>query len=117
MRELYPEIEPYRTERFAVGDGHTLHVEECGNPGGLPVVFLHGGPGAGLSPYHRRFFDPARWRVVLFDQRGAGQSTPFASLDDRRNRRSLGLSPRSRGEMSGRTVRGGADSQNKQHLV
>ena len=80
MRELYPEIEPCRTERLAVGDGHTLHVEECGNPDGLPVVFLHGGPGAGLSPYHRRFFDPACWRVVLFDQRGAGQSTHFASL-------------------------------------
>jgi proline iminopeptidase len=81
MRELYPEIEPYRTERFAVGDGHTLYIEECGNPDGLPAVFLHGGPGAGLSPYHRRFFDPARWRVVLLDQRGAGRSTPFASLD------------------------------------
>ena len=82
MHELYPEIEPYRHERFAVGDGHVLHVEECGNPDGLPVVFLHGGPGAGLSPYHRRFFDPARWRVALFDQRGAGQSTPFAELTD-----------------------------------
>jgi proline iminopeptidase len=81
MRELYPEIEPYRTERLAVGDGHTLYVEECGNPGGLPVIFLHGGPGAGLSRYHRRFFDPARYRIVLFDQRGAGQSTPFASLE------------------------------------
>lgn len=81
MRELYPEIEPYRSERFAVGDGHTLYVEECGNPDGLPVVFLHGGPGAGLASYHRRFFDPARYRVVLFDQRGAGKSTPFASLD------------------------------------
>jgi len=81
MRELYPEIEPYRTERLAVGDGHTLYIEECGNPEGRPVVFLHGGPGAGLSRYHRRFFDPARWRVVLFDQRGAGQSTPFASLE------------------------------------
>ena len=80
MRELYPEIEPYRTASLAVGGGHTLRVEECGNPDGLPAVFLHGGPGAGLSPYHRRFFDPARWRVVLFDQRGAGQSTPFASL-------------------------------------
>ena len=81
MRELYPEIEPYRTERFPVGDGHTLYIEECGNPEGLPAVFLHGGPGAGLSSYHRRFFDPARWRVVLFDQRGAGKSMPFASLD------------------------------------
>ena len=82
MRELYPEIEPYRSERFPVGDRHTLHLEECGNADGLPVVFLHGGPGAGLSAYHRRFFDPARWRIVLFDQRGAGQSTPFADLED-----------------------------------
>jgi len=81
MRELYPEIEPYRREHLAIDARHTLYVEECGNPDGLPVVFLHGGPGAGLSPHHRRFFDPARWRIVLFDQRGAGQSTPFASLD------------------------------------
>ena len=82
MRELYPEIEPYRTERFPVSDRHTLYVEECGNPDGLPAVFLHGGPGAGLARYHRRFFDPARWRIVLFDQRGAGRSTPFADLED-----------------------------------
>lgn len=81
LRNLYPEIEPYRTERFPVGNGHTLYLEECGHPRGLPVVFLHGGPGAGLADYHRRFFDPARWRVVLFDQRGAGRSTPFASLE------------------------------------
>jgi proline iminopeptidase len=82
MRELYPEIEPYRSERVAVDTRHTLHVEECGNPDGLPVVFLHGGPGAGVSPYHRRFFDPARYRIVLFDQRGAGRSTPPAELVD-----------------------------------
>ncbi|MDE1893959.1 MAG: prolyl aminopeptidase [Pseudomonadota bacterium] len=82
MRELYPEIEPYRSRRLAVDALHTLHVEECGNPAGLPALFLHGGPGAGLSPYHRRFFDPARYRIVLFDQRGAGQSTPFAELTD-----------------------------------
>ncbi|MBU6417395.1 MAG: prolyl aminopeptidase [Xanthomonadaceae bacterium] len=82
MRELYPEIEPHRREHLAVDARHTLYVEECGNPDGLPVVFLHGGPGAGLSPYHRCFFDPARWRVVLFDQRGAGRSTPFADLTD-----------------------------------
>jgi proline iminopeptidase len=80
MRELYPEIEPYRTHRLAVDDIHELHVEECGNPEGLPVVFLHGGPGAGVSPYHRRFFDAARYRIVLFDQRGAGRSTPHAEL-------------------------------------
>jgi proline iminopeptidase len=82
MRELYPEIEPYQTHRLAVDAIHTLHVEECGNPAGLPVVFLHGGPGAGIAAYHRRFFDPARYRIVLFDQRGAGQSTPFAELTD-----------------------------------
>jgi proline iminopeptidase len=82
MRELYPPIEPYRTQRIAVDGTHTLRVEECGNPDGLPVIFLHGGPGAGLAPYHRRFFDPARYRIVLFDQRGAGQSTPFADLTD-----------------------------------
>ncbi|TWI01845.1 proline iminopeptidase [Luteimonas cucumeris] len=82
MRELYPEIEPYRTHRLAVDALHELHVEECGHPDGVPVVFLHGGPGAGLSPYHRRFFDPTRYRVVLFDQRGAGRSTPHAELRD-----------------------------------
>ena len=82
MRELYPQIEPYQTHRLAVDALHTLHVEECGNPAGLPVIFLHGGPGAGVSTYHRRFFDPARYRIVLFDQRGAGQSTPFAELTD-----------------------------------
>ncbi len=82
MRELYPEIEPYRTHRLAVDALHELHIEECGNPDGLPVVFLHGGPGAGVSPYHRRFFDPRRYRIVLFDQRGAGNSTPPAELRD-----------------------------------
>ena len=82
MRTLYPEIEPYRSQRIAVDARHTLRVEECGNPAGLPVLFLHGGPGAGLARYHRRFFDPARYRIVLFDQRGAGQSTPFADLTD-----------------------------------
>ena len=82
MRQMYPEIEPYQTHRVAVDAIHTLYVEECGNPAGLPVIFLHGGPGAGLARYHRRFFDPARYRIVLFDQRGAGRSTPFADLTD-----------------------------------
>ena len=82
MRELYPDIEPYRVERLAVDDLHTLYLEECGNPQGLPVIFLHGGPGAGLSSYHRRFFDPKLYRIVLFDQRGAGRSTPPAELRD-----------------------------------
>jgi proline iminopeptidase len=74
---LFPPIEPYRRGRLAVDDMHTLYWEECGNPQGLPVLFLHGGPGGGLSPRHRRFFDPAHYRIVLFDQRGAGQSTPL----------------------------------------
>jgi proline iminopeptidase len=82
MKDLYPEIAPYRTGHFPVDDTHSLYVEEVGNPDGLPALFLHGGPGAGCEPYHRRFFDPLRYRVVLFDQRGAGRSTPHASLDN-----------------------------------
>ena len=73
-RGLYPPIEPYRRRYVAVGDGHELYVEEAGNPGGLPVVFLHGGPGAGFGPSSRRFFDPLRYRIVLFDQRASGKS-------------------------------------------
>lgn len=80
MRSLFPEIDPYRTFRLRVSDLHELHVEEAGNPEGEPVVFLHGGPGAGVSPLHRRFFDPSFWRVVLFDQRGSGRSTPLGEL-------------------------------------
>ena len=81
MLTLFPEIQPYATHRLAVDEPHELHVEECGNPQGLPVLFLHGGPGAGFQPWNRRFFDPARYRIVLFDQRGAGRSTPHASLE------------------------------------
>lgn len=81
MRDLYPEIEPYRTFFLETGDGHTLFVEECGNPDGKPVVFLHGGPGGGTNPRQRRLFDPAAYRIVLFDQRGCGQSTPHASVE------------------------------------
>ena len=80
--ELFPEIEPFRSGRLAVGGGHELYWEECGNPSGVPVVFLHGGPGAGASPAHRRFFDPDRWRIVVFDQRGAGRSTPLGRVED-----------------------------------
>ncbi|MDQ8756177.1 prolyl aminopeptidase [Sphingosinicella sp. LHD-64] len=80
-RTLYPPIEPYRTGRLDVGDGHSLYWEQCGNPDGKPVVFLHGGPGAGISTDHRRQFDPARYNILLFDQRGCGQSTPHASLE------------------------------------
>jgi proline iminopeptidase len=77
---LYPPIEPYAVHRFAVGDGHELYVEECGRADGIPALFLHGGPGAGCGASHRRFFDPARYRIVLLDQRGSGRSTPHAEL-------------------------------------
>jgi len=80
MLSLYPDIKPYANHTLGVDDVHTLHVEECGNPQGLPVVFVHGGPGAGCEPFHRRFFDPNIYRIVLFDQRGAGHSTPHAEL-------------------------------------
>ncbi|MFZ9632823.1 MAG: alpha/beta fold hydrolase, partial [Alphaproteobacteria bacterium] len=78
--ELHPPIEPHETGRLDVGDGHDLYFEVSGNPRGRPVLFLHGGPGSGCKPEHRRFFDPRRWRIVLFDQRGAGRSTPSGSL-------------------------------------
>ncbi len=81
-RGHYPPIEPYRTGRLRVSDVHELYFEESGNPRGKPVVFLHGGPGFGTEPNHRRFFDPAAYRIVLFDQRGCGKSTPHASLVD-----------------------------------
>jgi proline iminopeptidase len=80
-RGLYPPIEPYETGRIAVGSGHSLYWELCGNPDGKPVVFLHGGPGAGTSPDHRRQFDPDTYKILLFDQRGCGKSTPHASLE------------------------------------
>src|ERR671921_2669004 len=80
-RTLYPPIEPYETGMLDVGDGHRLYWELCGNPNGKPVVFLHGGPGGGSSPDHRRQFDPDKYKILLFDQRGCGRSTPYASLD------------------------------------
>lgn len=81
MRTLFGEIEPYNTFYLPVSNGHSLYVEEVGNPNGQPAVFLHGGPGGGISPNHRRLFDPAHYRLILFDQRGAGQSKPHASLE------------------------------------
>lgn len=81
-RELYPPIEPNHTGFLEVGGGHRLYYEECGNPHGKPVVFLHGGPGSGCTPNMRRFWNPDVYRIVLFDQRGAGRSTPHASLEN-----------------------------------
>lgn len=78
---LFPAIEPYDARMLDVGDGHTVYVEQCGNPAGLPVVVLHGGPGGGCGPAMRRYFDPKIYRVILFDQRGCGRSRPHASVD------------------------------------
>ncbi len=82
MLTLFPEIRPYAEHRLAVDDVHTLYLEESGNPKGIPVLVVHGGPGAGCQDYLRRFFDPERFRIILFDQRGAGRSTPLAELQD-----------------------------------
>jgi len=80
--ELYPDIEPFQSGRLPVDALHTMYWEQSGNPSGVPVLFLHGGPGAGASPGHRRFFDPSFYRIVIYDQRGAGRSTPHGSLID-----------------------------------
>ncbi len=81
-RTLYPEFEPYETGTLEVGDGHKLAWELSGNPDGKPVVFLHGGPGGGSGPNHRRQFNPEKYKILVFDQRGCGKSTPFASLEN-----------------------------------
>jgi proline iminopeptidase len=81
-REFYPEIEPYESGYLPVGGVHQIYYEQCGNPIGAPVVFLHGGPGAGASPMHRRFFDPKHYRIVILDQRGAGRSKPLGEIAD-----------------------------------
>ncbi len=80
-RTLYPEFEPYKSGHLDVGDGHSLYWELSGNPHGKPVVFLHGGPGGGSSPSHRRQFDPEAYNILVFDQRGCGKSTPYASVE------------------------------------
>ncbi|HWT71831.1 MAG TPA: prolyl aminopeptidase [Oxalicibacterium sp.] len=79
---LFPPLQAARSGMLAVDDLHTLYWEECGNPGGIPVIFLHGGPGGGLSPRHRQFFHPDAYRIILFDQRGAGRSTPLGEVRD-----------------------------------
>ena len=82
LRTLYPAIEPFASGFLQVSPMHRLYYEQCGNPDGKPVVFLHGGPGAGCGPNSRRFFDPAHYHIILFDQRGCGRSTPHAELLD-----------------------------------
>jgi proline iminopeptidase len=80
MAGTYPEIKPYATHKLRVDSIHSLYIEESGEPEGIPILFLHGGPGAGCEPNHRRFFDPNKYRIILFDQRGCGHSTPHAEL-------------------------------------
>ena len=80
--ELLPNIEPFNTFSLPVSDLHTIYVEESGNKNGKPVIFLHGGPGGGVDPKYRRYFDPEKWRIIMFDQRGCGKSTPFAELEE-----------------------------------
>ena len=80
MKKLYPELEPFKHFYLEVDELHAIYVEECGNPRGVPVVFLHGGPGAGCEPHHRCYFNPDVYRIILFDQRGCGRSRPHAEL-------------------------------------
>ena len=82
MKQLYPKIEPYNQFDLKVSDLHTIHIEESGNINGKPVIFLHGGPGGGIEPIYRQYFDPEKWRIIVFDQRGCGQSTPHAELQE-----------------------------------
>ena len=82
MLSLYPEIRPYAEHRLKVGEPHELYIEECGEPDGIPVLYVHGGPGAGCNHKSRCFFDPERYRIILFDQRGAGRSTPHGDISN-----------------------------------
>ncbi len=85
-QDLYPPIEPYTTGMLPLDRHHTMYWEQSGNPHGVPILFLHGGPGAGATPTHRRFFDPSHYRIIVFDQRGAGRSLPLGSLQDNTRR-------------------------------
>ena len=80
--KFFPPIEPFNSFKLKVSDLHTLHIEESGNKNGKPVIFLHGGPGGGTEPIYRQYFDPQKWRIIIFDQRGCGQSTPSSELID-----------------------------------
>ncbi len=97
---LFPAVEPHRGGVLELDRGHRMYWEESGNPGGVPVVFLHGGPGAGASPVHRQFFDPAHYRIVIFDQRGAGRSTPLGHLDGNTTQDLVGDMERLRGHLA-----------------
>lgn len=87
MQQLYPAISPYATHMITTGQGHAIYVEQTGNPEGIPVLFIHGGPGAGLGQDYRRFFDPQRYRIIGLDQRGCGQSLPFGELTENTTQR------------------------------
>lgn len=82
LRLLYPAVQPFKMEWLDVGDGHSVYVEQSGNPAGVPILFVHGGPGGGTSPIQRRFFNPQKYRIILFDQRGCGKSQPHAELQN-----------------------------------
>ena len=82
MSSLYPKIEPFQTFRLQVSKLHNIYVEESGNPNGRPIIFLHGGPGGGTEDIYRQYFTPSIWRIILFDQRGCGQSKPHAELEE-----------------------------------
>lgn len=82
MKELFPEIEPFSSDYITVAGGHEIYVEQCGNPAGLPVIFLHGGPGSGCNENHRRYFDPARYHIIIFDQRGCHRSRPAGCIEN-----------------------------------
>ncbi len=97
---LFPEIEPFATGFLPVGDGHEIYFEQCGNPAGMPVLFLHGGPASGCSARHRRFFDPVRYRICLFDQRGSGRSRPMGLRDGTQTSRLVADIERLRGHLA-----------------
>ncbi|MFT5841162.1 MAG: proline iminopeptidase, partial [Flavobacteriales bacterium] len=82
MTQLFPDIQAFRSEMLATSNGHSLYVEQTGNPRGIPVLYLHGGPGAGIGKDYRRFFDPEKYWIIGFDQRGCGKSTPFGELEN-----------------------------------
>ena len=82
MNNYFPPIEPFNVFKLKVSDIHTLHIEESGNRDGKPVIFLHGGPGGGIEPIYRQYFNPKQWRIIIFDQRGCGKSIPHAELKE-----------------------------------